>query len=120
MLEAASPTAITKVPIQNMKAKILCLLPGALLLLLTIAVVVWNSMQGFEILAPLGQTWFSISAGTLNGLQAGVERYISPELWDSYLAPMLHWPALWFPLVPGLIFTLICVLFWLRKKTGLR
>jgi len=58
--------------------------------------------------APLGNIWYALSPGTLNGLQAGVERYISPALWDSAFFPLLQQPAFLFFLIPGVILVVLC------------
>jgi hypothetical protein len=77
-------------------------------------------------LLALGRLWFELSPGSLNGLQAGVERYLSvwfwdavlsPMLhwfWDAVLSPMLHWPAFLYPMVPGLLLAIFCR----RRKEG--
>ena len=39
------------------------------------------------VITPLGETWFTLSPGSLNALQAGIQRHISPYLWD----PVLQW-----------------------------
>ena len=41
----------------------------------------------------LGALWFNLHAGSLNVVQAVVERYIWPPLWDQILFPVLQWPA---------------------------
>ena len=59
-------------------------------------------------ISPLGQIWFQLDAASLNTFQAGVERHVSQWLWDQVLAPMLHWWAFVYPLVPGLALTILC------------
>ena len=58
-------------------------------------------------LLPLGELWFNLSPGSLNGLQAGVERYLSVAIWDAAIAPVLHAPAFVFPMAIGLILLLL-------------
>jgi len=53
--------------------------------------------------APLGDLWYALSPSSLNGLQAGVERYITPALWDSAIFPLLQQPAFLFFLIPGIV-----------------
>lgn len=65
-------------------------------------------------LLALGKLWFELSPGSLNGLQAGVERYLSVWFWDAVLSPMLHWPAFLYPMVPGLLLAIFCR----RRKEG--
>ena len=54
-------------------------------------------------LIKVGEFWFKVGPASLNGLQAGVERYLTPVLWDWVLAPMLHLPLVLVFLVPGLL-----------------
>ncbi len=42
---------------------------------------------------PLGQLWYTLDAGSLNLVQAVIERYIWEPLWDPVLAGFLQWPA---------------------------
>jgi hypothetical protein len=42
---------------------------------------------------PLGQLWYTLDAGSLNLVQAVIERYIWEPLWDPVLAGFLRWPA---------------------------
>ncbi|MGQ0662671.1 MAG: hypothetical protein ACT4P2_03600 [Pseudomonadota bacterium] len=57
--------------------------------------------------APLGQLWFSVSPGSLNLVQAVIERYIHPVLWDPIVFTVLLWPA-WLVLVaPGVALALL-------------
>ena len=59
-------------------------------------------------LSPLGQVWFTLDPGSLNLLQAVVERYISPRLWGPPgIANLLLLPAVAVFLVPGLILVLL-------------
>ena len=56
--------------------------------------------------AALGEVWFKLDSGSLNALQAGVERYLSVRLWDAVFAPLLHAWAFVVPLLPGLLLVL--------------
>ena len=51
----------------------------------------------------LGEFWYLADAGSLNGVQAGVQRYLDPGLWDAGFAPVLFWPAWAVFLIPGLV-----------------
>ena len=42
---------------------------------------------------PAGQVWFEIHAASLNLIQAMVQRFFHPLLWDPVIATMLQWPA---------------------------
>ena len=43
----------------------------------------------------LGKLWFDMHAGSLNFVQVIVQRYISPDLWNRLLLPLLKQPP-WF------------------------
>jgi hypothetical protein len=42
---------------------------------------------------PLGQLWFEIDPPSLNMTQAGIQRHVSPRLWEALLQPLLEMPA---------------------------
>ena len=42
---------------------------------------------------PLGQVWYAIHPGSLNLVQAVIERYVHPFLWDPIIFGVLQWPA---------------------------
>jgi hypothetical protein len=58
---------------------------------------------GELVLSSLGQLWFALHPSSLNLYQAVVERYLSVELWDKVLAPMLLWDAFMAFAVPGAV-----------------
>ena len=78
----------------------LCL--GALLLLATLGVCADGLAGGESGLRPLGAVWFDLSPGSLNLVQAVVERYLWAGLWDRVLFPVLAWPAALILGIPGL------------------
>jgi len=49
--------------------------------------------SGLIELTLIGDLWFEYSASTLNLLQAVLERYIWPPLWDPVVTTFLLWPA---------------------------
>jgi hypothetical protein len=49
---------------------------------------------GFWRIVPTAELWFSIDTGSLNLVQAVVQRYLHPVLWDPVIAGILQWP-LW-------------------------
>ncbi len=59
----------------------------------------------------LGQLWFEFDSGSLNLVQALVQRYLLPSLWDPVILTLLLWPAWVSFIVPGLALALI-----FRKK----
>jgi len=58
-------------------------------------------------LTPLGKTWYDLDPGSLNLIQAVVERYTWPALWDPVILTILQWPTFAIALVLGLVFVLI-------------
>ena len=43
---------------------------------------------------PAGEIWFTLHNGSLNLVQAIVQRYLHPFLWDPLISGFLQWP-LW-------------------------
>jgi hypothetical protein len=41
----------------------------------------------------LGSALYRLNAAALNSLQAGVQRYLLPDLWDALFVPLLSIPA---------------------------
>ena len=73
---------------------------------------------GVFLLKVLGGLWFALHPGSLNLIQAVIERYIWEPLWDPVLLAVLEWPA---ALVFGLLGTLLLLLGFLRlpgRKKG--
>jgi hypothetical protein len=57
--------------------------------------------------APLGALLYRLHPPFLNTLQAGVQRNLSPALWDQAILPVLEWPAWALPLGLGLLLLLL-------------
>jgi len=53
----------------------------------------WHSDSGVLSFQPLGQLWYSLDPGSLNLLQAVIERYVMVALWDPLLLTILTWGA---------------------------
>lgn len=49
-----------------------------------------------------GELWYGLDAGSLNLLQALVQRYLHPEIWDPWIVAVLTAPAWLVLLVPAL------------------
>lgn len=69
---------------------------GIVLLVLAAVLVGW-----FGFGTPLGAVVFQIHPPFLNTLQAGVQRNLSPWLWNDVIQPVLEWPSWILPLVIG-------------------
>lgn len=54
-----------------------------------------------------GQVWHDIHGGSLNLVQAVVQRYIHPGLWDPWIVTVLLWPAGLVFGIPGLLLLLL-------------
>jgi hypothetical protein len=69
---------------------------------------VWVFLNnGVVRLTALGQLWYWVHPGSLNLLQAGVERHIHPFLWDPIIINVLLAPAAVLFLAIGIVFGLI-------------
>ena len=70
---------------------------GVVLVLAGLAVagreVIGLSETGSYELIPLGQLWFDLHVGSLNLVQAVIERYVWPTLWDPIIVSALILPA---------------------------
>ena len=64
---------------------------------------------------PLGELWFKLHAGSLNLIQAIIERYLWPPLWEAGVAPLLHLPAVLALAAPAALFLTLCLLLRLRR-----
>ena len=53
-----------------------------------LAILLTATGQSFSI--AVGQLWFDLDANSLNGAQAGVQRYLWPPLWDAIVVPALQ------------------------------
>ena len=60
-------------------------------------------------LLPLGQVWFDIHRGSLNLIQAVIERYVWEPLWDPGIATVLQYPASISLGLVGLVLLLLCL-----------
>lgn len=64
-------------------------------------------------LTPLGQIWFELSPDTLNLVQALVQRYLHPYIWDPVIQWILLQPTWAVLLVISLLFYMIA---WRRPR----
>lgn len=65
---------------------------------------------------PLGELWFKLDAGSLNLVQAVIERYIWPPLWEFVASPILRTPAVVAFAAPAALFLVLCFLRRLRRR----
>ncbi|MEH6404893.1 MAG: hypothetical protein V7750_16060 [Sneathiella sp.] len=59
----------------------------------------------------LGQLWFEFDSESLNIVQAVVQRYLLPALWDPVILTALLWPTWVIFIIPGILLSLL-----FRKK----
>ncbi len=52
---------------------------------------------------PLGSLLYSADANLLNLLQAGIQRHLTPWIWDKLLVPLLIRPAWLLPAAAGIL-----------------
>ena len=81
---------------------------GWLILLVAAAAAGYEVVQAFVTgeyrLVALGEHWYRLHPASLNGAQAGIQRYIAPWLWEPVITSVLLLPAwLVFALPGGLL-----------------
>ncbi len=60
-----------------------------------------------------GEVWFSLSPNSLNLMQAVVQRYLSPELWDPTIISVLKLPLI---ALTGLLSAVFTALWLLARR----
>lgn len=85
---------------------------GWVLILAAVAVLGADALTALEsgdfVPRPAGQLWFQIDPGSLNLVQAGVQRYLAPSVWDPGVVSVLLLPAFVVLAVPGVLLALLC------------
>jgi|SRR6516225_8751690 hypothetical protein len=76
--------------------------------------LVWIDTKHWAPIA-LGQLWFDLNRSSLNLVQAVVQRYIHPFLWDPIIVSIL---LCWAFAVLMVLGVLILALFWRRAPGG--
>jgi hypothetical protein len=61
----------------------------------------------------LGEIWFKVDSQSLNAAQAGIQRHVSPYLWEPVITTVLLWPG-W--AVFGVPAVLLMLLFRVRRR----
>ncbi|MEG9860979.1 MAG: hypothetical protein V6Z81_00510 [Parvularculales bacterium] len=64
--------------------------------------IILSLREQAPVTTPLGRVWYSLHPDSLNLMQAVVQRYIWPDLWDNGAVWLLQWP-LW-GVVLGIVF----------------
>ncbi len=90
---------------------------GYLLILAAVVTLVWDAVilliSGQWSFLTLGELWYRLDPGSLNTLQAGIQRNLHPWLWDFGLQPLITWPAV---AVLGVLGALLAAVFRRRKR----
>ena len=55
----------------------------------------------------LGQLWYDLDRGSINLMQAVVQRNLHPAIWDPGVIAVLQWPAWLVAAIPALILLLL-------------
>lgn len=77
---------------------------GVLLLILAVLAIAYFGPGG-----TLGSVLYAAHPPLLNTLQAGIQRNVSPGLWNNLILPILLTPAWLPPLLAGVVFFLVGV-----------
>jgi len=90
---------------------VLCIL-AALFALAAMAAAGWAMALGglagiWE--RPLGELWFALHPGSLNLIQAVVERYVWAPLWDPGIVSILYLPAVLALGAPAAVLIVLCL-----------
>lgn len=66
-------------------------------LIVALVIAIRDGLSSLEqsalVIRPLGQIWYEIDRGSLNLVQAVVERYLTPALWDPLIVSFLQVPG---------------------------
>lgn len=58
-----------------------------------LGVGVWLWLSGRDVAQAAGQLWYDLDKASLNLVQAVVQRYVHPAVWDSVFVPWLLLPG---------------------------
>ena len=65
---------------------------------------------------PIGEALFRYEPAFLNTAQAGIQRYVSPALWDHAVLPLLERPSWVLPAALGALLLALHGLLTLRRR----
>lgn len=97
---------------------------GLFVILLAVTILVYAVYRQFMDPAfaqtTLGEFWYRMGRETLNVFQAVVQRYVSPDLWDSVIVEILLMPAIHVLITLSAIFGAFgaAVLHFTRRSVG--
>jgi len=81
-------------------------------LLLAVIAAGYEAVEAYQSgeyrLLALGEHWYRLHPGSLNGAQAGIQRYIAPWLWEPGITTILLRPAWLVFALPGALLTWTC------------
>jgi hypothetical protein len=91
---------------------IVCRIIGWIFILAALAIGAYEVIEllktGSWRLTALGEVWFKLHRASLNGAQAGIQRYVAPWLWEPVITTILLWPGWLVFGVPGGLLVLVC------------
>lgn len=64
-----------------------------ILAMAALGVGVWLWLSGRDLAQAAGQIWYDLDKASLNLIQAVVQRYVHPAVWDSVFVPWLLMPG---------------------------
>ena len=73
-----------------------------LLALVLLGLGVWLWLAGHDVTLATGQIWYNLHSSSLNLIQAVVQRYLHPAIWEVAAVPLLL-RAFWELIVGGFI-----------------
>ena len=82
--------------------------------LLLVAGLALGFLAGWD--ASLGEALFRYDPALLNTAQAGIQRYVSPAVWDELALPLLERPSWAVPVALGVLLLLMQGLLLLRRR----
>ena len=91
---------------------IVCRVIGRVFVLAALVALAYEAMEAvrtgsWRVIA-LGELWYELHAPSLNGAQAGIQRYVAPWLWEPVITTILLWPGWAVFGVPGLVLAWLC------------
>ena len=91
---------------------IVCRVVGWILVLVALGAAVYEVMVAVNAsswrMVALGEMWFKLHTPSLNGAQAGIQRYVAPWLWEPVITTILLWPGWLVFGIPGVLASVLC------------
>ena len=89
-----------------------CRAVGWILVLVALGAAAYEVMAAVNAgswrMVALGEMWFKLHTPSLNGAQAGIQRYVAPWLWEPVITTILLWPGWLVFGIPGVLASVLC------------